>query len=284
MGAVLVELYGSVRLLSLDVALAALGGGLLAERVTQTRMPGAWYLVLPAAVWCVYTLDHLLDARRVGAGASTPRHRFHHRHFRSLAVACLLVGVATAALAVTQLRPVGVWLGVALAVAVGAHLGLVRLVGGRASPLLIKELGVGLIFTAGIWGPPAAHRAVTLPGAVWLLMGQYFLLVMINLIAFSWYEHHLDSRDGHTSFVRGIGPDRVPRLVGVLLLAAMGLGAAALAWRAAPPVLLTEGIYAGMVAVLGLLVARPGWFAEHERYRVWGDAAFLLPWLVLMGS
>lgn len=270
------------RLLSLDVALAALGGGILAERVMRVRMPWAWYVVLPAAVWCVYTLDHLLDARRVGAAASTPRHRFHHRHFRTLTIACLSVGAVAGTLALAKLHPASVWLGVALAAAVLIHLSMTTLVGNRASPLLMKELGVGVIFTIGVWGLPAVHHGLTLTASTTLLMTQYFLLAMVNLIEFSWYEHHLDAIDGHTSFVRGIGPDRVPALIVAVLAAAALLGAAAIGLRPTRRVAAAEAIYAGMAALLGLLVAKPAWFAPHERYRAWGDGAFLLPWLILL--
>ena len=274
-------LYRYGRLLSLDVAL---GGGILAERVMGVRMPWAWYLVLPAAVWCVYTLDHLLDARRVGPGASTPRHRFHHRHARGLTAACGIVGGAAGVLAVTQLQPMSVWLGIGLSIATLAHLALTEGVGSRASPLLMKELGVGVIFTAGIWGLPAVHHGLALAGSTWLMMVQYLLLALVNLVEFSWYEHHLDVIDGHTSFVRGIGPQRVPMLAAGMLAVVVVLGLAAAGLRPMPRVFLAQAIYMGMAGVLGLLAARPGWFAEDERYRIWGDGAFLLPWLMLLAG
>ncbi len=282
MRATITPIYDHVRLLSLDVAMAALGGGLLAERVMRVRMPWSWYVVLPAAVWCVYTLDHLLDAHRVGANASSPRHRFHHRHFRPLAITCGVIGITAAALAITHLEPASIWLGIALAVAVLVHLALIKFVGHRASPWLMKEMGVGLIFTAGIWGLPAAHHALKLTLPVWLLMIQYFLLAMVNLIEFSWYEHHMDTIDGHTSFVRGIGPDRVPKLIAFMLLCIIALGAVALGQHLTRRVLWTEAIYSAMAAVLGLIMTKPTWFIDGERYRIWGDAAFLLPWLMLL--
>ncbi len=57
------------------MALAALGGGVMATRVTGALMPRTFYLLLPLSVWVVYTPDHLLDARRQAAPPPTPRHR-----------------------------------------------------------------------------------------------------------------------------------------------------------------------------------------------------------------
>lgn len=62
-------------------------------------MPWSWYVVLPLAVWVIYTGDHLLDAYRLQDQASTPRHRFHHRHFKLLLALAVIAAVTAVTLA-----------------------------------------------------------------------------------------------------------------------------------------------------------------------------------------
>ena len=57
------------RAASVDVVLGVLCSAALASIVTEARLPLIWWFLLPAATWSVYSLDHLLDARRtVGPG------------------------------------------------------------------------------------------------------------------------------------------------------------------------------------------------------------------------
>lgn len=279
MGARLLSGYARLQWLSIDVALGALGGGLLARGVCGSDAGGVWYAVLPLSVWVIYTLDHLLDARRLGAAASSPRHRFHHRHFNLIAMIATLVGLLAFVLAVWGMGLQGLAFGGAMAALTACHLLLVRWAGDRVAPWLLKELGVGLVYALGVWGWPlllAWPRSGT--AAVGLPLLQFWALAMANLLAFSWFERDLDRADGQTSFVRAIG-SRAAQACIVGLLALMPVGTL-LGWGLAWPLdLKAQGLLALMALGMGTLLLWPGWMARGERYRVVGDGVFLLPFL-----
>ncbi len=272
--------YAAVRLVSIDVALAALGGGVLAVRVLHAAPRPAFYVVLPAAVWVVYTLDHLIDARRMGATAATPRHRFHGRHATALWAILIPAAVACGVVGLLELSWPGVWFGIAMVALVGLHELLVKLAGDRASPLLVKELGVGVIFTAGTWGLPAIARWTHLGRPPWpaaVLVLQYAMLAGVNLIEFSIFEARRDAAAGQTSFVRGVGRVAAGRVAAALLLAQVPLTIGALAIgtdRIASCLLLA------MAAGLAVVLRYPRVFIRRERYRTVGDGVFLLPLLM----
>jgi hypothetical protein len=275
--------YSRVRTVSLDVAAAALGGGILAVRVTGSAPRPSFYWLLPAGVWVVYTLDHLIDARQVGPAARTPRHLFHHRNAAPLWTTVIILSVICAVGGWIGLSTFGVIYAAVMCGLVAAHELIVKLTGDRASPLLVKELGVAAVFTAGVWGMPwLRHRIDTGRWFGWpvLLMVQYLLLAVANLVEFAIFESKIDTAHGQTSFVRGIGRHRAAWVVVCVLAIQIPLGIAATAINPTRVVIAAEIIYAVMTAGLWIVLKTPRWSARFERYRSLGDGVFLLPLLM----
>jgi hypothetical protein len=278
------RMYSRLRLISVDVAAAALGGGILASRVIGSCPRKSFYWLLPAGVWVAYTIDHLLDAQRMGPTARTPRHRFHHRRAVPLWIAVVIIAILCA---------VGGWIGLSwfgliyagsMCALVMMHEIIIKLAGGRTSPLLVKELGVAMVFTAGVWGMPwLKYRLDTGRWFGWpvLLMVQYLLLAMVNLIEFSIYESKIDTADLQTSFVRGIGRRRAKWIVILLLAMQIPLGLMAGILNPNRIVLIVQAIYLLMAIGLWIVLATPRFAARSERYRTLGDGVFLLPLLVI---
>jgi hypothetical protein len=275
--------YSRVRLVSLDIAAAALGGGLLAVRVIGSTPRASFYVLLPAGVWVAYTADHLLDAARIGSAARTPRHRFHFDHARGLWMAVILISTASAIGGWIGLSRFGLTYAVAMGALVMAHELIVKLAGNRASPLLVKELGVAVVFTAGVWGMPWLRHVLDTGRVLgWpvLLMVQYLLLAIANLVEFSIYEWKIDTADGQTSFVRGIGRSRARRVVNTVLLSQLPIGISAVCINPTPIVASAEAIYFLMTIGLWWVLAVPRIAARAERYRTVGDGVFLIPLLM----
>jgi len=138
------------RAISLDVVVGAACGGLLAEHVTNARMPPGWWIALLTAVWSIYTADHLLDARRSPGTSGSYRHKFHRRHARALTIAlgfAIVVGLGAA----LTLRPTVQIYGIGLSIAVVQYLASAQGLILRSVP---KEPIAGLLYAAGIWGGP----------------------------------------------------------------------------------------------------------------------------------
>ena len=199
----------------------------------------------------------------------------------------MLCGIATAvsvALAFAYLSWAGILFGVCLGVAVLIHEAMVKWAGGRTSPLLLKEIGVCVIFTAGIWGLPLIRQMLAArPVALWqwMLVLQYMLLVLANLIEFSWLEMCIDEHHGQTSFVRGIG-SRVRTVAGGAIALQAPLATVVLILARQRRTYSVQAIYAGMALILLAILIYPEWFERDERYRAWGDGVFIAPLLLLL--
>ncbi len=251
-------------------------GGLLAEHMAHTSMrPGFWVSLL-CAVWCVYTGDHLLDARRAGPELATPRHAFHRRHARVLIAA--LVGVAIVGLAAAwTLRPPVRLFGLGLGLAVLAYLASAQ---SFILPDLPKEPIAGILYATGIWGGPIIMGEGS---TSWVLLAAAFhaLAAVLNLMMIGIFEVEADRVQGHRSIARRAGPGRTRAIV----LMAGGAGATAAAGFAlGAPSFFGFAILALQVATPPILLLAHRRAVQHERYRTWGDAVFLLGALPRLSS
>ncbi|MDX2286920.1 MAG: hypothetical protein NW241_22335 [Bacteroidia bacterium] len=273
--------YRILQYLSIDVMLGALASGAMAARLMGQEMPRVWWIALPLSVWVVYTTDHLLDARRLQHRAHSARHLFHHQYHYAIAVAWAGALMICITWAPWQAPQELLLLGMGMGMLVLLHLGIVSWAKGRARWWLQKELGVGLIYSAGVWGGPLALADGPAGAAVWLAAAQFFGLAMINLLVFSIYEESLDAQDGQTSFVRAVGKAFARRLAGLIALLVAAGGWLALRQDAAPFMARVQAVYAAMLLLLVWIAADEPRFAPQERYRLWGDLVFLFPALAV---
>lgn len=270
-----------LRHLSLDVVLGAVFSASMIVWLLEKAMPTIWWIALPMAVWVIYTSDHLMDAYRLKGEAHTPRHLFHYRYFKPIAFVWLVLLLFCMTWVAYTVPTEMLYLGFGMGGLVLLHLGLVSLIGDKVSWLLHKELGVGLIYAVGIWGGPMVMYEELRTISILILFAQFFLLCMINLLFFSLYEAETDRWDGHTSFVLAIG--KRPTLGVILFLAGIVLSLGI--WIGVTQYenlsfMIIEGIYVLMLGVLLGISFWPAFFRKNERYRFYGDGAFLIPVLV----
>lgn len=283
MGGGLRKAYSYLQLLSIDVILGALLSGMMAARLLAVQMPAYWYWVLPLSVWVIYTTDHLMDARRLKENAHTPRHLFHYRYFKQIGLVWGL-GILLCTLYVPWIISAKIlYFGLGMGALVLVHLGLVYLIGDRIAWFIHKELGVGAIYAAGVWGAPLVLTEG--PIASWMLCAaaQFFLLALLNLLIFSFYERETDALDQHTSFVRALGEKRTRQLIVLLGISIVLLGLWGGFEAAVPPFyVIVQLIYSLMLALLLWVFFDERRFRFAERYRLWGDGVFLFPLLSLL--
>jgi len=257
-------------MLSLDVVLGTLCGGVLAVAVTGARMPLAWWFILPVSTWIVYAVDHLWDARRTGAAAHTLRHRFYHRHHATIARQTAVVAVLNTAAALWFLPARVVVPGLLLGLVVLLHLLAAQRAAAHGFP---KELSAAWVYTVGIWFAPLALAGRFDPW--WLVpIALHFAAALGNLIVYSLFEYPVDLLDHHGSIVCSVGESAARRCLVAITLASSLLAATAL--------LLGPAELSPSIAVLTLLMwlpgvmdRRAGYFGGHARYRVVGDLAFV---------
>ena len=276
------KVYAYARHLSLDVAAGSLGGGLMVAHWVEVEMPLAWYFLLPLAVWLIYSLDHLLDSRGLKEDAHTPRHQFHYRNrkvLRTIWSLLFLIGVGAALWFLP--RPV-IFYGLGLGVLVLLHLGLVQLIGNKTSPFLMKEVAIAFIYTAGVWGVPFVISR-TIPNVLHsVVMAQFAVLALANLLEFSLFEMRADEMHKQTSFVRALGPIVARKLILLLLAMVFITGMVVVVMELSRPVVIIQMIYFSMGAILGGILLYPATFSKNELYRAFGDLAFILPYFGIL--
>ena len=211
-------------------------------------LPLAAQTGLFAAVWLVYLVDRLLDARRLGANAAD-RHRFaarHSRRFAALAVVVFALGAASAVVLPVQYLLVGL----AIVLAVVAYLGAVHFVSVKWVRHGGKELLVGLVFALGVGMP----LFVTLPaGQWWAALSAFGLLCWWNCRLIDRWE------------VQPVAGRTVGRLIGLAAVAVSALSS----W----PVVITTAATTGLLLAVDVAVPRIGVRAA----RVLADAVLLTP-------
>lgn len=270
-----------MRHLNLDIVLGIICTELFAQVVLNVHVRPAWWFVVPAAAWLMYTVDRLMDVRKQGGQYDTPRHRFHLRHQRLLWSVVLIVAPITLVIAILYLLP-DVWI-------VGAVLGSLTLLhevtqgpGLRRYRGVIKDATVVIIYTSAVWSVPLL-RCTSRPLGIWLFPAAFLLLATQNVVLFGLMEARSDETLDRSSLVRTIGTSSAAMLFHGCSVLIGGL-AFAIALSDAPHARVAAMIIVVMTITLELLYAARRTVATHELYRLIGDGIFYLPVLILVAS
>ncbi len=229
-------------------------------------------IALGCTVWIIYTADHLRDAKNLKHQASTDRHRFHQRHYKTLSK--ILLGVVTldAFATVFIQKEVLLW-GVVLATAVGIYLVAHR------SLKFLKEIFIATLYTCGIVLPSLAMTYEAIKLTHYLLIFHFFILALINLLLFSWFDRELDQQDRHHSFVTIVGENVTRKVIWLLIIIQSLLTLLQIYWGQDIQAAILLGA-AGFIFAL-IIVFRKA-LRRHDYYRFFGDAAFFVPILYLI--
>ena len=244
--------------------------GLVASEL-KVVIPSPVYPALFAAVWFIYLFDHWWDIRR--RKPITERRKFHHQYkllLILLMVLCVIIGVyALMELYPPGLRVIIITRGLTLSLACGIYLFASQWLGKQ----WLKEVCVALNYALGIMLVP-----LTLAGdqILWIITLQIFLLALVNLLTFSVFEVEEDNAEGFHSIATRLGTRTCATITSLVLL---------VLWTSLLLVKLPIAIEVFM-AIGGLtyavMYAFPHFFANRERFRIFGDAIFLMAALFLL--
>lgn len=266
---------GLLRHGSLEVPIGAVVMSQAVSSTCDAHVPVAVYIALFLAVWFIYILDRLFDARKISAKASNPRHYFYQEHFSSLLTVLLMVGGA-GLLSLFYLPAEVLLYGVLVMGSCLLYLLWVFLSASR----LPKEVIVAVLYTSGIFLAPWALASRGIEPVDLLVAAVVLLVAFINLVLFSRQEQLYDIADGQESFIARWEVASVHLLLRLTFMAAVigivsifllsdGLGA-------------LQGLLALMLGVLWVLYLRMDYFKNPLTYRLIGDGIFLLPIFLLI--
>ena len=182
--------YRFINILSLDVAAGAVICALFFAKIFDVVILPYGIISLGLTVWTIYTADHLIDARKVKQPASTERHRFHQRYFKTL-FGLLVIAAIIDASQLFFIRKTVFVVGLALAFIIVIYFLLQR------NLRFLKELIGALLYTGGVLLIPWSVKNTSYDSAQLILITQFVITALINLLLFSWFDKSQDERDHH---------------------------------------------------------------------------------------
>lgn len=263
------KLYHYLNILSIDVVAGAMIGSLYIAKVLGVDMPIVTSLALGLTVWMIYTFDHLVDARSHQHALVSQRHSFHKKHFRTLR-AGIIIGLISLGVLLFSLPVATVLWGAALGCGVLAYFFTLDMV--RVKGLVHKEIMIAVIYTCGLFTGPISLYQGQLSWSHAVLFLQFFILALLNLVVFSFYDREFDKKASFPSLVLSLGEYRSHLLIKALFCLELALAAGNLLLGTAGQV-----IFLGMVSLLFLIhIFRDNPFVLRH-YRWIGDGVFLAP-------
>lgn len=258
--------YRLLNILSVDVALGAVTGALFFANVFSVSVLPYGLISLGLTVWIIYTADHLIDARKVKQPASSERHRFHQKYFKLLLVA-LMIGIIVDATQLFFIRKIVFIEGVRLAITIVIYFLIQR------SLKFFKEITGAILYSGGVLLIPLSTKTDALTQFQIILIIQFVLTALINLLLFSLFDKKIDEQDRQSSYATVMGERTTKISLIILFLIQIVLTAKLLFLGIEKSVF----IFLAMNIVLLFIFLRKEYFQIGDRYRLLGDAVFLLP-------
>jgi hypothetical protein len=200
-------------LLSLDVVLGAVAGMYFFSDILESNCPLISYFLLGMAVWGIYTLDHLVDAKMTDNQATSQRHQFHQQNFRLISLAWLIVLLTgfSVLFSFAEIRFL-IIPGFALALIMTIWMALLRWIGEKASWL--KEISTAIFYVSGITLVPWLLKDPDYNTVIFhLLILGYLILALLNLLILSYMDERGDERDGFGSILVLLSKGELSRLI-----------------------------------------------------------------------
>lgn len=261
---------------SLDVVAGSLATGFMAVKLTPASPGWAWWLCMPAAVWSIYTIDHLIDGHKAGAHSPSKRHRFHYQFAKQIIILLVAIVIAAGIIAVTGLNREILFFGIVMGMVAAAYLAAVWKINGKRKGWMQKELYISLIYTTGVWGGPVLLSDFHILPWVWMVMGAFVIMVFSEGSIAALYEYQTDKKERSTSLPVLIGYSRTKRIVGIIV-ALLIAGTLMFSLEYGPPQNIAAGIILLMSIGLGSILFFRQFFSKNYRYHNFGEAVFIIP-------
>lgn len=275
------SIYQTIQFLSVDVLAGSVAGMIFTIRLLDVNPNPTWWIILPAAVWSFYTIDHLIDGYKSKGKTRIDRHKFHYQHRHTLITLSVFTALLSLILSIIYLNSTIVFAGLIIGLIVLVYFfALVRLKNQRPG-LLQKELIISFVYVGGICLAPLIWSGQFPDKIIVCILIVYFLLAWAEGIMASYFDFDNDLKENHRSFTVYFGKNNTKKFlvflhVLVFLLILLGIGYS-------PSSLQTTSIIimAIMNTCMMSIILFPHFFQQNERYRILGENIFLFPALIV---
>lgn len=258
------------------MAIGSVGSSVLAVKVTETKLPIAYWFILPLCVWIIYTSDHLLDALKLKDKAVMKRHYFHYVHRRLISI-FLILAIFISILLIMKLDPQIIGFGFIVYFIILGYL-LLNHFTNRIFRFFPREFIIALGYMAGTWGIPLLLNGFQFNRMEILFLLNHFLIILSIPLLFSIYEHDADIANNFISFATAFGMKLTKNTFLVLLFISAIFSTISF---------FVDYNYISlslllMTAILFTLVVFRKKFAVDEKYRIIGDSVNYVPFFLLI--
>ena len=267
------KLYHYFHLLQFDIALGAVAISIWFAQLENIEHDLLVPILLGAAVWVIYTSDHLLDAYRYRKEIKGGRYEFFHRYWKILSIICIALAIPAGLLAMKLSSEI--WkVGLSLSGLVLIYLFLAHFA--RSKFYLLKELSVAIIYAGGVLTANIATQGfaeVTLP-LLWV-----FALVLCDLLLYSILELADDAKMKMPSLTKQLGSRQI-KFIHDLFLSAAFMSWLLLSYRYGFD---WFWILPSTLMLLMILIFRNKGhqFYQSGTHRRYGELIFMIPWLAI---
>lgn len=265
-----IKYYRLFNILSLDVASGAIISSLFFAKFYGASPSFISMLSLGLTVWLIYTADRLLDVWDAKGEVSSERHQFHRKNQNVLERYLVFIAIIDAGL-IFFMPVLIIKRGLFLSLMV---IGYVLL---RKNLYVFKEFFVAVLYTAGVILPAVPATSINPNGYLPIL--QFFLIALLNLIIFSWYEKERDLYDKQESIATKMDEQSIRSILLALFFMAFAISCSI--------ILLTKAYHVALVLTVMtvthlLIFLHKKLFERNYLYRLAGDAAFLFPLIYIL--
>ena len=192
--------------LSLDVVVGAMASLYFFQELLHLSLEWPVFGLLGLAVWTIYSLDHLLDTKKM-SHTSSARRTFHLK-YRTFLGWGILVAVGAG------LGGAWFWMGwgkeFQLTLILAFSMAGCRWAIQKFGPILLKEVSIALFYLVGtIWLPLLRVKAVDLSWEVLIFAVLFFVVALLNLWMLSLLDREKDRQDGFVSLAHVYPPQQL---------------------------------------------------------------------------
>lgn len=208
------KIIGFLRLLSIDIVLGAIGGLYFASRIFSHEPSVFFYITLASAVWVVYIFDHILDGIRTKSNSI--EYQFHYKHRKILIPVGIFLVLISAYFALFHLEKELIVFGLSTFILVIIYL-VLNFTFRNKNRFFPKELLISVIYTWGIFG-----GVILISGKInmaqLLFIFNYFLVVIANVLLFSYADLNGNKHENYRVISKGLGAIKAKNLIILVII------------------------------------------------------------------
>jgi len=269
-------------ILSLDVVVGALAVGLFAVTLLNVHPNPVWWIILPLAVWTVYTSDHLIDGFSQNKKGSIYRHWFHFRHRNILIPAIIITSVIAGILTLIYLEMAILKWGLVLSAMISVYFLIIFSFKKKGYLYFQKELFIAFAYTAGIFLAPLVWYGQIPCFSKIIPIFILFILAWVETVMISYFDYNLDVSDENISFSVQYGKQKTRKVLILILIVTALLIMAFLFPLHKIKDFIPLLIELVMTIILFIVVYTPEYFQRNHRYRWIGEIVFWMPGLLVL--